>query len=379
MKISFLLLFFITTATALACQQSRYKPMARQNIDDANRLGIDEELSREIFALPISGFSGVMLEMPKGASLKSGDGDSIYVAPYYIDATEVCNAHYRAFVEWNARVFESLPQVVQNMMPDTAIWLRLFPNEEIGELLQKQYFRNPAFDYYPVVGISWQQAQAYAFWRSDRINEAILIDGEKLFADTESQLGEYHFSTINYLQGLYEGTPGRKPMRSPITGEERRVRATDNILLPYYRLPTAAELEYAAAQPQQFEKNKEFAAFKKKITAHNKQYRLPAYYDHNRYNLPRPIIEETASNAPHHLNSNVDEWTQQNYRTSEQYNMHYARFDEKGNLSAIHVPIWYRQAIGLMDTSIVNNLHQQHSIKNSSPYKGFRCVMPNMW
>jgi hypothetical protein len=37
------------------------------------------------------------------------------------------------------------------------------------------YFRHPAYNNYPVVGVSWRQANDYASWRTDRVNEYILI------------------------------------------------------------------------------------------------------------------------------------------------------------------------------------------------------------
>ena len=38
------------------------------------------------------------------------------------------------------------------------------------------YLRHPAYRDYPVVGVSWEQANDYCTWRTDRVNERILID-----------------------------------------------------------------------------------------------------------------------------------------------------------------------------------------------------------
>ena len=74
----------------------------------------------------------------------------------------------------------------------------------------------------------------------------ILIQQGKLAPDPTGQQGENNFTTGSYLYSLYEGTPGPRPQRNPSTGEERRVRFEDGILLPAYRLPSEAEWEFAA-------------------------------------------------------------------------------------------------------------------------------------
>ena len=42
-------------------------------------------------------------------------------------------------------------------------------------IMQKNYFRAPEYDYYPVVGVSWQQAARYCDWLTDRANEVELM------------------------------------------------------------------------------------------------------------------------------------------------------------------------------------------------------------
>ena len=49
--------------------------------------------------------------------------------------------------------------------PDTLCWVRDFPNL-FHEPLTKYYFLHKAFDDYPVLGVSWYQAKAYADWKS---------------------------------------------------------------------------------------------------------------------------------------------------------------------------------------------------------------------
>jgi formylglycine-generating enzyme required for sulfatase activity len=54
--------------------------------------------------------------------------------------------------------------------PDTLAWIRDFFNS-YNEPLAKVYFWHPAYDYYPVVGVSWRQASAFCHWRSHHANE----------------------------------------------------------------------------------------------------------------------------------------------------------------------------------------------------------------
>jgi gliding motility-associated lipoprotein GldJ len=170
----------------------------------------------------------------------------VTVSSYYIDETEVTNQYWLDYLHWLKLVYgDSYPEIVNRALPDTNIWREIM---EYNEPLVQNYLRHPAYRDYPVVGVSWLQASDYCVWRTDRVNEYILIREGILTANPTGQADDEHFTTDTYLAGQYQGdaaSGGLKDMNPKGTGT-RNVRWEDGILLPRYRLPTEAEWEYAA-------------------------------------------------------------------------------------------------------------------------------------
>ncbi len=141
--------------------------------------------------------------------------DSLYISKEEaVDGNRVFNTKFLNYRyswfdrEGSARKGGNRKDFVKNEMiniyPDTTVWVKDF-NYSYNDPMHQDYFYHPSYGDYPVVGIDWNQANAFCNWRTKKKND--------------------------YLRG--------------------RKNATS---VPSFRLPTEAEWEYAARGGLEFSK-----------------------------------------------------------------------------------------------------------------------------
>ena len=192
----------------------------------------------------------------------------IHVRPFFMDETEVTNSEYSLYVQYTKDVFspteEKYKHIYNSVLPDTLVWRKSLGNTDI---LTQNYFRHPAYAEYPVVGVTWLQANEYCKWRTNAVNLNKLIDkgyienifeldSTRNFFDTDRFLSDSdnlfkkidgkELDTTIYKKGVK--TKRRKGQEKP--GKDafkgRKITKEDGILQIKYRLPTEAEWEFAA-------------------------------------------------------------------------------------------------------------------------------------
>ena len=162
--------------------------------------------------------------------------------------------------------WDFLNTYIVNIYPDTTCWVNDFKNSD-NEVYLRNYFSNPAYNNYPVVGVTWEQANAFCAWRTDYL-----------------------------LKGL--------------GGEARYIQR--------YRLPTEAEWEYAARGKDQ----NEFPWENKDVKNGNGCFYANFKPDRGNYTADGNLITSQVgiyspnSNGLYDMAGNVAEWTSTVYTES---------------------------------------------------------------
>lgn len=211
-----------------------------------------------------------------------------HVMSFYMDATEVTNMMYLEYLDWIKSNFPpsntNYADIYNGALPDTLVWRNRLGNTED---LVENYLRNPAYGQYPVVGVSWVQANEFASWRSDRYNEKVLMDegylatnreingkkrnNEEEIEEKEKATGaDANFSIDTYVlnpNSTYgdrnadrlNGRINQRNSKDTTSTEFKSASRETGLISPKYRLPSESEWEYAALALQE---NRDFNIYR---------------------------------------------------------------------------------------------------------------------
>lgn len=189
------------------------------------------------------------------------------VSSFYIGETEITNYEYREYLTWLKYVFPpsdpSFKEIYNGALPDTLLWDNKLSRSDFNET----YFRDSNFDFYPVVGVSWIQANRYCEWLTDRANEKALMDAgiiaKDFYINESNNQGGTAFNMDKFkandpeMQGYINDQ--RRQQRTGIKTTNQRLlaanRAPSAAMVTKFRLPTEVEFEFAALG---LEKNREY-------------------------------------------------------------------------------------------------------------------------
>ncbi|HXC05386.1 MAG TPA: SUMF1/EgtB/PvdO family nonheme iron enzyme, partial [Bacteroidia bacterium] len=202
------------------------------------------------------------------------------------------NGQYCAYLSFLKQHHEAAAYV--KALPDTLFWKKLIHGEDDTPYLCTHYLRDPEFANYPVLGVSAAQVNAYANWKSDRVNEMILIH-EGILEFVENDTTKDYFNTMAYLTGKpytphsehfldsVRHLPPENAMLNRHT-RTRGIRMEDGIFLPSYTIPTIQEWKYAMNSSVQSRKEANQKAVKMKQSRYDKKGHFPYLFpDAHRY------------------------------------------------------------------------------------------------
>ncbi len=158
----------------------------------------------------------------------------------------------------------SNPQDYEDIVPNDQVWASDF---SFNDVYAENYYSNPGFNNYPVVGVSWRQVADYCKWRTDFVNLRIIFDMDydqlpqaflEEFIIEDEQTGDFQLAIGGTPLGDINAGVGQSIEIAEFDDFQQEVIEFINeplnrtqfiergVYLPDFRLPNEAEWEYAA-------------------------------------------------------------------------------------------------------------------------------------
>lgn len=274
------------------------------------------------------------------------------VSSFYMDQTETTNNQYRQFInemldqaanaaDGSAGEVEDEEEATENLLeaideefvrtqlyPDSNVWRNDFTHH-MADTRVDYYYEHPAFDDYPVVGISWEAARFYANWRSQYLNE-------------------------------YREKKGLAPY-------------------PNFSLPSAAQWEYAARGGKELAKYPWGGPYIRDDEGELRANFKPGKGNFNEdgYSYTSPVTNFTPNDyGLYDMAGNVSEWTLDAYNPAaifRTWDLDPVYLDEEQPMKVIKGGSW-KDISRFLQTG-VNDYEHKDSARS---YIGFRCVIPKI-
>lgn len=216
----------------------------------------------------------------------------------FYDEIEVTNLYWLDYLSWISHVYGDTSLEYNETYTFRNVWSKLYKvDQKLGVELTTSgwtYFRHPAYNSFPAICISQEQAEKYCQWRSDRVFEQILCSNG-VIAYNSNQTPENHFTIERFFNGEIE-----------------RLKKVEITYYPEYSLPTYEDYQTALAYSDTL-----ISAPKRKKSKII-DYNLP-YSSHHRHVQVAlgdslkilPVYPSLSGNyywPLYHLRGNVSEW-----------------------------------------------------------------------